>query len=162
MENNIISAEFSHFRHIKTRKVVVLECEISEESFQDAISKLGMPIGGESKPVAIALLAADKIPTNKLATNTTPAKEQTEGERLRTRAALLPKELNFTRFLVWYDPTLELGEENRIDWIRSYCEITSRSELAKNLEAQAKFKELLAKYESWKLENSYKDNLGRV
>lgn len=58
MQNDsaVICGEFAHFRHIKTRKVVVLEIEISEELFQDAISKLGMPIGGESKRVAVALL----------------------------------------------------------------------------------------------------------
>lgn len=55
----IIKAEFTHFKHLKTRKVVVLECEIPEELFQEAIMTLGMPIGGQSKPVAIALLDPD-------------------------------------------------------------------------------------------------------
>ncbi len=82
-----IIGEFTHFKHIKTRKVVVLEVEVPEELFQDVISKLGMPIGGESKPVAVSLL-------DKQVYNTPPVVgksdiQQTEGEKLRTRAVML-------------------------------------------------------------------------
>lgn len=55
-DNSVICGDFVNFRRLKTRSVVVLEVEIPEEMFPDMIHKLGMPINGESKPVAVALL----------------------------------------------------------------------------------------------------------
>lgn len=166
MENNIISAEFSHFRHIKTRKVVVLECEIAEELFQDAIAKLGMPIGGESKPVAIALLDKTAIKPETIDLRPKDQREQTEGERLRTRAVLLCKDESFFTYAMLLNGNGVYSKEDAELWskklIYSYCGIGSRSELATNLAAQQRLKELLAKYDAWKLEQQYSDNLGRV
>lgn len=154
MKNNIISAEFSHFRHIKTRKVVVLECEIAEELFQDAIAKLGMPIGGESKPVAIALLNKEVLKVSN------PTDLKTEGEKLRTRAIMLCKDKLFQEYAAILPEYA--SEYAAIMHLKNECDIESRSELAHNIEAQTKFKELLAKYEAWKLEQQYSDNLERV
>lgn len=61
MEHAIIQGEYVTFKHLKTRKVVVLEIEIAEERFQEVIAILGMPIGGESKPVAVVLLDKDNL-----------------------------------------------------------------------------------------------------
>lgn len=161
MSNNsenksVILASFTHFRHIKTRKVVILECEVAEELFQDTISKLGMPIGGESKPVAIALL---KETVKEPWFAPTP-----ESEKLRVRSVLLCKNPDFQRYLeeitADYQPTHKL-EEFATTYIYNHCNINSRSELATNPEAQTKFKEILSKYETWKLSKTYEDNLNR-
>lgn len=155
---SIIHGEFTHFRHIKTRKVVVLEVEIPEEAFQDTISKLGMPIGGESKPVAVALLA-NKTPIID-SCNISP-----EGERLRTRAIMLCKDVNFWSYITFlYDYTTEELNNPEIlatNEIYRMCNITSRSELATNVGAQESFKNILSLFITWKIENQYKDNLKR-
>ncbi len=179
----IVAGEFSHFKHIKTRKVVVLEIEIPEELFQDAISKLGMPIGGESKPVAVALLDKAVIkenitteykfpvggapsPVNIQLTDTLHYKTgQTEGEKLRIRAVLLGKDSQFQEYMNAVVPSSVKGLPSETEvawWIKGMCKIKSRSELATNLDAQQKFRELLEKFKNWQFENNHKDNLGRL
>lgn len=162
MQNDsaVICGEFAHFRHIKTRKVVVLEIEISEELFQDAISKLGMPIGGESKPVAIALLDSQIV--NKVPVVGSSNIQQTEGEKLRTRAVMLSKDSEFMafcdshKFLYYETKGLLPSEALARAIILAYCDIESRAELATNSIAQIKFKELISKFDEWKLENRYR------
>ena len=166
MNEAIISGEYVTFKHVKTRKVVVLEIEVSEERFQEVISKLGMPIGGESKHVAVALLDKSVIRENGIT--------QTEGDKLRVRAVMLCKEFAFNIYAgTLYEVTLANIELARaklmagehcqsLAAIYYYCNIRSRSELTTNIEAQTKFKELLAKFDSWKLENQYADNLDRI
>jgi len=58
IDNNpsVVSGEFVTFKHIKTRKAFVIEIEFPEEIGQQVLATLGMPIGGESKTVAVALL----------------------------------------------------------------------------------------------------------
>lgn len=159
----IIEAEFTHFRHIKTRKVVILEMEINEENFQEVISKLGMPIGGESKPVAVALL--DTSIANKPPIVDNSNIQQTEGDKLRTRAVMLCKSFAFQEYIrslnlgAWVRET-DFNEYSKILLCR-LCNIKSRSELATNLEAQQKFKELDRKFKNWQFENNYADNLHR-
>lgn len=160
MENkSVVAGEYITFKHVKTRKVVILEVEVPEEHFQHVINTLGMPIGGESKPVAVALL--DKQCAKNAQT------EQTEGEKLRTRAILLCQQDDFQSFL---DTMSDYGlfpgcvgdSETAAKIVRHYCDIQSRSELAMNIKAQIKFKELLSKFDSWKLSNQYADNLSKV
>lgn len=159
MEHAVVAGEYVTFKHVKTRKVVVLEIEVPEEGFQEVITKLGMPVGGESKPVAVALLDKEALNQSDL----TP-KEQTEGEKLRTRAVLLCKSGEFPAFVNHSLPSsVGTPSESECAWfIRNACGIGSRSVLTTNLEAQAKFKQLLEQFESWKLEQQYKDNLERI
>lgn len=154
MDNAIVQGEFCTFRHIKTRKAFVIEIEFPEEQGQEVLKVLGMPIGGESKPVAIALLNKEVLKVS----NSTDLK--TEGEKLRTRAVLLCKDKLFQEYAAILPEYA--SEYAAIMHLKNECDIESRSELAHNIEAQTKFKELLAKYDTWKLENQYKDNLGRI
>lgn len=152
-DKSVILAEFTHFKHIKTRKVVVLECEISEELFQQAIATLGMPIGGESKPVAIALLAEQSA-----------QKPNPEGIKLRTRAVLLCDDFQFQQYCAQSPDFERIVNPNPIHaklFIYHACKIKSRAELATNLDAQSLFVELLSKYETWKSSKIYEDNLNR-
>ena len=162
----IVAGEYVTFKHIKTRKMVVLEIEVPEEMFQDVISRLGMPIGGESKPVAVALLDKTcRIPTKDV--------EQTEGEKLRVRAVMLCKEYSFYTYIgtipqyfhsinIHTTPKAEWYEDRCADVIYDYCKISSRSELAINVDAQNKFREINHKYVAWLYENQYSDNLNRI
>lgn len=188
-----ISGEFTHFRHIKTRKIVILEIETPEEQFQHIISILGMPIGGESKPVAVALLnptIKESLTVEQSANNAhcnchnlsqtdvhmlgciyssqtnlySNKLEQTEGEKLRVRAVMLCKDPVFAKFIT--DDNLSsidgVNEIAATRQLKTYCDIESRAEITSKGRAQEKLKELITKFESWKLEQQYPDNLNRI
>lgn len=145
----VIAGEYVTFKHVKTRKVVVLEVEVPEENFQNVIEVLGMPVGGESKPVAVALL--DKSAINK----PKPA-EQTEGDRLRVRAVMLCQDRDFQRYCVECHPAASAAfgvESATINHLYKVCNITSRSELKTNEEAQRLFRELLGRFSEWQKNN---------
>lgn len=164
-----IQADYRTQKHIPSRKCYQLIMEVAEEDYPEVCRVLGYPKTGENTFVGIALLdkgVCDNI--RKFGSEfiaPLPIKpvytEQTEGERLRTRAHTYPKNELFQDFARTF-VTHGTRQEAAVFAIYEYCNITSRSELATNLEAQNKFKELLAKYESWKLEQQYKDNLGRI
>lgn len=159
-DNCAIMGSYTTFKHIKTRKVVVLEVEVAEEYFEEVISKLGMPIGGESKPVAVALLSNGIY--NKPSVVGSSNIQQTEGEKLRIRAVLLCRERDFQIFCESLNRDIIVFNENAArEFILIYCKINSRSDLAKNIEAQVLFKQLLEKYKDWQAENNYADNLNR-
>ncbi len=158
MDNAIIQGEYVTFKHVKTRKVVVLEIEINEESFQDVISKLGMPIGGESKPVAVALL--DKQLYNKPPVVGKSDIQQTEGEKLRTRAVLLCDDILFHKYLISMEMD-NVSDKSAREYICNNCHINSRSELATDEAAQRDFKDILNRFDAWKVSNRYANNLSR-
>jgi hypothetical protein len=158
-EAAILSGDFSSFKHIKTRKVFVIEVEFPEEMGRQVLEVLGMPIGGESKPVAVALLDKSVISKKE-------ATELTEGDKLRTRAVLLCKEEKFQSFII--SNYLPEGSYSSLDnanyakmTILDLCGINSRSELATNLDAQDAFNALLRQFNEWKVSQQYADNLNR-
>lgn len=164
MDKAILSGDFSSFKHIKTRKVFVIEVEFPEEMGRQVLEVLGMPIGGESKPVAVALL--DKSVVSKKE-NT----QQIEGEKLRTRAVLLCKDEQFQYFTTSllndssrraYDYLMTKPEDVAKEVLCTRCEISSRSELATNIDAQIRFKKLLADFDAWKVSQQYADNLSKL
>ena len=160
-EHAIINGEYVTFKHVKTRKVVVLEIEVAEELFQDVISKLGMPIGGESKPVAVCLL--DCYKENSIAT-TKIAPEKSEGEKLMQRACILCGEGSFQNFLVMSGYANQRTTLEATNSLYNICKIKSRAEIVTNLEARELFRELVAEYTEWRkpsVENQYEDNLSR-
>lgn len=159
----IVQGEYITFKHVKTRKVVILEVEVPEELFQDVITKLGMPIGGESKPVAVALLNKSAQPIDNYKV------EKTEGEKLMTRAVMLCKDNDFAEFCNSqymyphdFDNIVAEGREKlAIDYIYHQCQIESRSELITNEDAQVRFLGLLRQFDAWKVSKRYADNLSR-
>jgi len=171
-DNAVIAGEYVTFKHVKTRKVVVLEVEVPEELFQDVITKLGMPIGGESKPVAVCLLNSKIINKEYLPNGTDAAKElgmdgpitqftvtkreeKSEGEKLRIRAVMLCKEESFHRFVaqsgfeLLADTTEEDNEIICKEYILVSCGINSRAELTKDKRAQSHFRILDEAYKEW-------------
>ncbi len=159
----IIQGEYVTFKHVKTRKVVVLEVEVPEELFQDVISKLGMPIGGEAKPVAVCLLnceAENHIVKPKITT------EKSEGEKLRQRACILCGEEGFQEYCAHLDKIAPhfFGPQKKAharEVILRVCNITSRSELTTNKDAQGKFLSLMEQFNNWKRDKEYEDNFSR-
>ena len=140
-DNAIIQGEYTTFKHIKTRKAVVLEIEVPEEQFEDVIDKLGMPVGGNSKPVAIALLDESKV---------TKAPKVESDNKMVTRAVMICKEVAFQRFAV--ERVLfgdELTEDNAAEYIKNYCKIDSRSKLKDDIDAQRSFADMVLGYKYW-------------
>lgn len=171
---SIVSGEFCTFRHIKTRKAFVIEVEFPEEQGQEVLRVLGMPIGGESKHVAVALLEKSVIRENGITgqsannaqSNSSEKPNSSEGEKLRVRAVMLGKDTLFQGWVSEFTRHPNLWFEGTEQGVKSYiyhvCGIKSRSTLAHNETAQTKFKELLAKFDSWKLESQYAENLNRL
>jgi len=160
MDNAIVQGEFVTYSHVKTRKTFSITIEFPEEQALHVLNTLGSPIGGNSKPVAVALLdnSAVKQPTQN--NNTLSKNEKSEGEKLRIRAVMLCGDREFQDYAedilpsgVYSDCALEL--------VYRYCDITSRSELTHNEEAQEKFKQLDRGFHAWKVEQQYADNLSR-
>ncbi len=151
-ENGVLCGDFSSFKHIKTRKVFTIEIEFPEEQGRMVLETLGMPIGGESKPVAIALLDNSKKEVNQKQIGTKT--EFSEAEKLRTRAILLCRDNEFLKFInsKITSSVNGLPSESECAWyIKKQCNIKSRSELAYNIDAQIKFKKLLEEYKDWQL-----------
>jgi hypothetical protein len=150
-QHAVVSGEYITFKHVKTRKMVILEIEVPEEQFQHVINTLGMPIGGESKHVAVALLTDQ------------PVKPQTleNGDKMRTKAVLLCQDQLFQEYChkvlgaTWSEFGAKLA-------VYDCCAITSRSELATNADALHRFATMVDHYNTWKTSQLYKDNLERA
>lgn len=162
-DNCAIMGCYTTFKHIKTRKVVVLEIEISEENFQEVITKLGMPIGGESKPVAVALMNKEKVDIG------IPISEElekkTEGEKLRIRAVLLCKNKDFQSYIyhtVGDNNLWRPNEESAKQYMLKTCCIDSRSELVTDKDAAQTFLNIEDSFKDWLFEQQHQHNLKRV
>lgn len=94
-----------------------------------------------------------------------PEPEQSEGEKLRTRAVLLCRDKIFQEYASYCinipDAVASKTEHTAKGFLCYTCGIISRSELATDQEAQIRFRELLNNFYQWKLENQYSDNLER-
>ena len=181
-QSAIVEGEYITFKHVKTRKVVILEIEVAEELFQHVLNTLGMPIGGESKPVAVALLdkgspelgdsRAVNTSISSLSNNSMEsannAQCNSEGDKLRVRAVMLCNDSNFQQYIMTKHINLPDGVityslgESATYYIYQECNIKSRSELTHNPDAQMKFRTLDQKFKDWLYENQHSDNISRM
>lgn len=167
--------EFSDFKIVKTRSVCQIVLEIPLEQADDALAVLGgVPRPDRQVWVAVARLGVDggdgepqrtvnprpsgsvgsnptpptssdgargqDIPEKPVSSQTPPRPAPSDGERIRTRAVMLCKD---ERFRHW----LGLTRDDMVDaYVRNWCAIQSRAELATNPEAQKRFLLLEAQY----------------
>lgn len=166
-----IQADYKTHKHIPSRKQYQLIMEVPEEMFPKVCEVLGYPQTGGNTFVGIALLDIPEKHTDFHTANTpifTPQEgDKTEGEKLAQRAGILCGDREFQRFLDSVsDPCKFPGvvgcSETAADILRYICGIKSRKELATNPEAQKKCRELFNKFDQWKTERRYKDNLERI
>ncbi len=169
-ESAIVEGEFVTYSHVKTRKVFTITIEFPEESALHVLNTLGAPVGGDSKPVAVALLdksIVDLRPFSERVLDMTPTvyskTELTEGEKLRTRAIMICKDEQFQRFVadVLSDIGYAISVNDARDAVCDYCSIKSRAELATNKDAQDAFNVMLRQFDEWKVSNRYAENLSR-
>jgi hypothetical protein len=152
-----IQADYRTNKHIPSRKCYQLIMEVAEENFPEVCKVLGYPATGENVYVGIARLEHGIVSD----TGITVSKEQTEGERLRTRAVLLCKDAAFQEYC-YKQHNFSQNEFGAKLLINHCCNIKSRAELATKPFAQDKFKELDRYYKDWLFEQQHADNLGRV
>lgn len=160
-----IQADYKSMRHIPSRKCYQLLLEVAEEEFPNVCQILGYPKTGENTYVGIALLNAGQTKNcRSLQKVQKPPIDKSEGEKLRTRAIMLCKEKGFQEFINTKMPSnIGIPSESECAWyIKKWCDIKSRSELATNFVAQYKFKKLIEEYKTWQFENNYADNLDRI
>ena len=107
-------------------------------------------------------------PTAKPVVSKIETTEKTEGEKLRKRACILCKEVDFQLF-VSAGSQASLNEHGweiyATKCIYLHCNIKSRKELVTNKEAQEKFKALDRKYKEWlkpTIEEQYPDNISQM
>ena len=142
-----ITGSFADFKIIRTRGVCQIVVEIDLRNADAALAALGgVPQPESERPVAIARLAEDK-----------PAKpdareryqQLTEGEQAVARAGVLA---NDRAFQIWSGAGSKHNEYSHVVWaanyIRAVCKIDSRSELATNAEALARFLDLEARFKT--------------
>jgi len=93
-------------------------------------------------------------------------KEKSEGEKLRERACILCQEEEFQSWIIELDtPGFHNYSGMVLDFCKNavykHCNIKSRSELATNKEAQTKFRQILDRFNQWKSQNRYGDDLDK-
>lgn len=159
-----IKGDYRTHKHIPSRSCYQLIIEVSEEEFPKVCDTLGYPRTGENTYVGIALL--DKQIYHKPPVAGKSDIQQTEGEKLRTRAGILCGDRQFQEFASG-NIAREFGtittdmRQQALDIIYGFCEIESRTELVDNIDAQHNFKMLLKKFDAWKVSQQYADNLSR-
>jgi hypothetical protein len=131
-------ATFSDFRIVKGRKVAQLVFELPLEGADAALAALGgLPQPATERWFAIARL------TKEAARKPDPKERYaaaSEGEQAVTRSNLLTGDKDF---LEWCSqPTPKLAG----DFIRGYCKIASRADLATDADALARFLEMETRY----------------
>lgn len=159
-----IRADYRTTRHIPSRKCYQIIFEVPEEEFPEVCSVLGYPQTGGNTYVGIALLDKSICDSNNRNVTEKITGEPTEGERLRTRAVMLCNDDIFQGYCISFggsSAVIPTRQDGCATYIRYYCGIESRAEIATNINAQNKFKQLLAEFKAWKLSEQYADNLSR-
>jgi hypothetical protein len=136
-------AEYVDRKYIKTRLSYQLVFEVPAERIREVTAVLG-ELEGQQIWAAIARLA-DGAGSAPQASGPAPS-EPSNGERIRTRAVMLCKDINF---ITWVCDRMNYQVKdhyNAEEYLRYACGIASRAELATNLEAQKKFLLLEAQY----------------
>lgn len=135
-----IRATFEDAKRVKTRKCWQLIFEVPEESFDDAMEKLGgTPISGKDRWVGIAPIAAPEDATEPPQTQTAPETvERPKSGTICKRAVLLCKRPEFQAYM-----NHRHDEPGTASLLRYRCgAIKSRSELDHNPEAGRVFEKI--------------------
>jgi hypothetical protein len=132
-----IRATYSDWRPVKSRKVLQLVMEVPIEQTEQVLTILGAPMPDREMWVAIARLA-----------DVRPDAKQPPHPLVQAAGILA----NEPRFQVWVAERTGVPCDNAEDaakYIRGYCGISSRRELADDGIAQNFFRLLRADYDQW-------------
>lgn len=171
-EPRVIRADYSNWRPVAGRKVLQLILEVPIEQTADVMKKLGFPLPGESKWVAVALLnekpsSPHSLPINgnngeaKLAT--APANDGIAGSATKERkpfaslplsqqAAIRCGDVDFQKFMVerYAGPNpYRASADNAAIMVREACGIASRSEILRGTASELLWESIEEKYQAW-------------
>lgn len=140
-----ISAAFADIQMIKSRNVMVFKFEVPLEQADAALTALGgVPLPGQEKWVAIARMESPKHPqtVSDYISAHKRYEHASEGEKAVIRAGALARDPEFQSWLSRARNRPDCDEERAAEYIRWYCGIDSRAELAANTTARARFEEI--------------------
>jgi hypothetical protein len=136
METSQFEAKKVALKQTKDGHVLTLAIhpdEIPEEILRDFV--------GARYMVVMVRLADSEMPLNR---------EEYAGAQLVKLAGMLCRDKEFWNFLYEDGQLFERNEPACIEWMQSYLEINSRSDIKTNPNAQNAFKEIYAQYKEWK------------
>lgn len=135
-----IRATFSDFKLIRTRKVAQLVMEVPLEQANAALKALGgVPQAETEQWVGIAPIQGDDAP----APAEKPRRRFSEMSRAQ-QAGMMCADLQFQEFCCAHN------EVEAADYVRSWCDIDSRSKLDFLETPAAKWDELLTEFDAWR------------
>lgn len=137
------SGNYANIITRKTRSVAVVEIEIPIEKMQAFIAAFGAPLPGVEIPVAIARLdpkAADKAKEPPATKERRPFSDLPFAQQAGIRC----EDVRFKKFIVE-----SYGAAFSDEFVRQFCGIKSRSELASDHDAIRHWKKLNSQFEAW-------------
>jgi hypothetical protein len=136
MADATFQGTYSDIKLVRGRKVAQVVVEIPIEAATAFVAAFGMPDPAEETWVALA----------RLGTHVMPPKEKRDFRELprSQQAALACKREDFQRFVCNDSEASELAAA---DYVRGFCGVESRSELATNDEAAAEWDDLYQQFE---------------
>lgn len=151
-EPRVIQADFANWRPVAGRKVLQLILEVPIEQTEQVMKMLGVPMPGETKWCAIALLDPVAQRKEQQASNLSVEGSNPSGTAkdrkpfhtlpLSSQAAIRCQDAEFQVFMD------VAGDGSCAAKIREICGVTSRSEFNTNSEAGDKWRNLEAQYQA--------------
>lgn len=152
----IIEADYTEWRMVKTRSSLQLIFEVPLEMQQHVMQALGVPLPNVSTPVAICrLVPAAERETRQIVQGTQEpfeADPPRPPKPLSQLAAMTCNEGGFHRFLAEKGDYQVKDAADAATYVRLICGVKSRAEFDTNVHAAAKWRDLKAEYEAWKMD----------
>lgn len=152
----VIRGTFSDWRPVKSRSVLQLVIELPIEQTQDVLDRLGVPIPGVEKWVAVALLkdsveAVEPVEPQKPApvVELKPARKWHDMKPSQ-QAGMLCADPLFLQFI--RHRTNNSTIDDTAEWVRGQCAVRSRAELDEDPFAKNEWLCITADFFRWKNE----------
>jgi hypothetical protein len=108
--------------------------EIPEDLLRDFV--------GSRYQVVMVRLSSDEMPLDR--------DREFEGDKAVRLAGLLCRDKEFWEYLHSENQIFDAEEKEATEWLRSYCNVTSRSELKTNPEARKLLERVNREFQTWK------------
>jgi hypothetical protein len=135
---DVLKATYADLKTVKTRSTCQLILELPIEALTDVVALLGAPVPGNEVWVAVARLRPEAVQQEP---------EQLEPPRppksLAQIAGIVCSQPAFWRF-IHVD-----NEDKAADYVRGYCNVSSRAALDHNEDAATAFRTLNTDYKLW-------------
>lgn len=147
---------YCDLKFIKTRSVAAITIEIPIEQAAAFVAAFGTPHPSAEIPVALARLDTTQPKPKALSAppqrDSEPSKERRPFASLpaSTQAGIVCNEPAFWKYLIDKFGRDVAGAVTAADFVREYCEIDSRSELAANPKAKLRWELLASDYLAWR------------